>query len=409
VDVLQVSGYLDRILVTEIRHAIERAETDGSQALLLQVNSRGGTVAASEIAELADRVRASRVPVAMWVGPSGATAYGAAGQLLGAAAVSGMAPGSHIGRFGTPIVPTSGTLTFGEAGDRLRTGTMGVQDARSSGALKSGNDLGGTAVLGEMIVALDGMKFGTTELHTATLNKAGNGRQPSGNVRFAKLGLVNQMMHTFASKPVAYLLMVIGLALLLFEFFTAGVGIAGVIGAACLIGGCYGLVALPTRGWAVGVLIASFVALAVDVQTGVPRAWTAIGICGFVISSVFLYRDGHAGWFALGTGIAGILLTFLSGMPSMVRTRFATPTIGREWMIGEIGTAVTDINPDGSAQVGAGQWRALTNRATPILTGERLRVIAIDGVTLEVEPEVGGAKDHRERRPAAATDPVSTD
>ena len=397
VDVLQVSGYLDRILVGEIRHAIARAENDGAQALLLQMNSKGAVVAPAEVAELADQIRASKVPVAIWVGPSGATAYGAAGQLLGAAAISGMAPGSKIGRFGALLTPTSGPLAFGQADARLAQGTLNAQDARAAGALKVGNDSGGTAVLGEMIVALDGVKVGATELHTAKLNKAGNGRQPSGNVRFAKLGLVNQMMHTFASKPVAYLLMVIGLGLLVFEFFTAGIGIAGVIGAACLIFGCYGLAALPTRGWALGLLIASFVALAVDVQTGVPRAWTAIGIAAFIIGSVLLFHDGRVAWPALLTGIGGLLLTFLSGMPSMVRTRFATPTIGREWMIGEIGVAVADINPEGTALVGQGQWRALTNRATPIKSGERLRVVAIDGVTLEVEPEVGAAKDHRER------------
>ena len=55
-------------------------------------------------------------------------------------------------------------------------------------------------------------------------------------------------MHSVASVPVAYLLITIGLCLLLFEFFTAGIGVAGVVGAACTVLGCYGLLALPTRG-----------------------------------------------------------------------------------------------------------------------------------------------------------------
>ena len=191
--------------------------------------------------------------------------------------------------------------------------------------------------------------------------------------------------------------MTIGLGLLVFEFFTAGVGMAGIIGAACLIFGCYGLSALPSRGWAVALMVLAFVSLSVDVQTGVPRAWTGFGIVMFIVASVFLYSDGRVSWPALLTGIAGVLLTFLSGMPSMVRTRFATPTIGREWMIGELGVALADISPEGIAKVGQGQWRARTNRATPISAGARLRVTAIDGVTLEVEPEFGAAKDHRER------------
>ena len=103
-------------------------------------------------------------------------------------------------------------------------------------------------------------------------------------------------------------------------------------------------------------------------------------------------------WITLAVGIAGVLLTFVVGMPSMVRTRFATPTIGREWMVGELGEAVAGRRPRGRrARSAAPQWRARTNRATPIAGGGPVRVVAIDGVTLEVEPEEGGAMDYRER------------
>ena len=54
-----------------------------------------------------------------------------------------------------------------------------------------------------------------------------------------------------------------------------------------------------------------------------------------------------------------------TGMPAMVRTRFATPTIGREWMIGEMGEAVVAVDPEGVVEVRGAQWRARTNRATP--------------------------------------------
>ena len=92
-----------------------------------------------------------------------------------------------------------------------------------------------------------------------------------------------------------------------------------------------------------------------------------------------------------------MLLAFLVGMPSMVRTRFATPTIGREWLVGQLGEAAVAVDPEGVVEVGGAQWRARTNRATPIGRGERVRVVAIDGVTLEVEPEEGGARDYRDR------------
>jgi membrane-bound serine protease (ClpP class) len=222
-------------------------------------------------------------------------------------------------------------------------------------------------------------------------------------VKFSKIGLLDQLMHTAASPPVAYLMLLIGLALLLFEFFTAGVGVAGVVGAACAFFGCYGLAELPARGWAVALVVLAMLAFAVDVQVGIPRFWTGVGIVLVIVGSWFMFAplpgtSLRLGWLTLLVGIGGTMLTFIVGMPSMVRTRFATPTIGREWMIGQLGSALTPVDPEGLVTVADARWRARTNRATPLQVGDAVRVVAIDGVTLEVEPEEGGARDYRERR-----------
>ena len=94
-------------------------------------------------------------------------------------------------------------------------------------------------------------------------------------------------MHTIASPPVAYLLLISGLILLLFEFFSIGVGIAGAIGAVVLALGSYGLAALPIRLWALVLILISMVAFAVDIQTVVPRFWTFVGEVAFIFGTVF--------------------------------------------------------------------------------------------------------------------------
>jgi membrane-bound serine protease (ClpP class) len=103
-----------------------------------------------------------------------------------------------------------------------------------------------------------------------------------------------------------------------------------------------------------------------------------------------------------------VLLTvafFVSAMPVAVRSRFSTPTIGRESLIGEMGEAAVEIAPDGVILLRDARWRARTNRATPIPAGSAVRVVEVDGLVLEVEPEEGGAQDYRERRkPAPAAD-----
>jgi membrane-bound serine protease (ClpP class) len=169
----------------------------------------------------------------------------------------------------------------------------------------------------------------------------------------------------------------------------------------------YGLGELPERNWALILMFVSMLAFSIDVQVGIPRFWTGVGLVGFTVSSIFLFPvvDQHSlqvSWLSLLVGIGGIALTFISGMPSMTRTRFATPTVGRERLIGEVGMAVSDISPDGAVQIGPARWKARTNRATPVKSGEMARVVAIDGIVLQVEPEEGGARDYRERRPKEA-------
>ena len=219
-------------------------------------------------------------------------------------------------------------------------------------------------------------------------------RQAAGNVRFAKLGIGERVLHAAASPQVAYLLLVVGLLLIVFEFFTVGVGLAGAVGAVCLILAAYGLGVLPTSPLGLALIGVGVAGLAIDVQAGAPRAWTVIGTVALFVGSWRLFGDGvSVSWLAIVAVVAGSVLLMVAGMASMLRARFSTPTIGRESMVGRMGEADTGIDPDGTVRLSGALWKARTNRATPIASGAPVRVVAIDGLLLEVEPEIGGAKD----------------
>ncbi len=410
IDVLQVSGFIDPILVDAIETAIDNAERDGSQALILQVNSDGTVVDDDVIEDLMVRVAEAPVPIGIWIGPSGARFYGTAAQLLAVADVTGMSPGSRVGYIGVPLnprgLPEDVSVDFGIAEDRLRNGSLGLSDARLLDVFKQRIDDEGIPTITNMVAAMDGYEENGVVLVTTELTVLDDGSTRFDTVsvvRFSKLSLVDQLFHTVASPPVAYLLLLTGLALLVFEFFTAGVGIAGAVGAVCTLLAFTGLAVLPTRPWAVVLIMLAMLAFSIDVQVGIPRLWTGVGIALTVVASWFLFESipgasMRPSWLALIAGIGGISLTFIVGMPSMVRTRFATPTVGREWMIGKQGTAVEAIDPEGLVEVDSAMWRARTNRATPITAGDPIRVAAIDGVTLDVEPLEGAARDYREMR-----------
>ena len=194
----------------------------------------------------------------------------------------------------------------------------------------------GIPTIVNMVDALDGYQEGGVTIETSEERVLDDGtvrRDTTATVRFAKLGLVDQLFHTVASPAVTYLLLLIGLALLIFEFFTAGVGVAGVVGATCVVLACTGLATLPARGWAVAMILVAMLAFAIDVQVGIPRFWTGVGIGLTILASLLLFEPLpgvtlRPSWITLLAGIGGTTLAFVVGMPSMVRTRFATPTIG---------------------------------------------------------------------------------
>lgn len=405
VDVVEVSGLIDEIVADSIEEALVRSAGNGSQAVVLQVNSKGAVIGRERMTRLLESIADAKVPVAVWVGPTGSRALGLPAQMLAVADVSAMAPGTRIGRTGTMLSVKGAQLSFGAADGVLRAGTLGFEDAREQGVLKFSTDDRGVPVLRNMLLVLDGVEARGAVLNTVTDSVDADGQvvREATTARFFKLGFVPRLLHTVSSPASAYLLVTTGLALLLFEFFTAGIGVAGLVGAVSLVLGSLGLGALPISGVGLALMLLAMLAFAVDVQVGIPRFWTGVGMILYIVSSFTLFQpaDGltmRPSWITLSTGIIGVALTFVVGMPSMVRTRFGTPTIGRESLVGATGTAVGDISPDGIAMVSGAQWRARTNRATPLTDQAQLRVTGIDGVTLEVEPLEGGARDYREMR-----------
>jgi membrane-bound serine protease (ClpP class) len=392
VDVVEVSGYLDPILDDFLRDAIGAAEEDDVEALVIQLNSPGDLLAGEDMDALAEQVADAEVPVAVWVGPSGARALKGAARLVTSAALAGMAPGTRIGD--DPDGPEA----------ELRVGTVNAEEALELGVVDLNQEE--AATLGTFVAGLDGKEAAGRTLETADFTETDDGPPEADltvRTRLSKLPLWSRILHTAASPPVAYLFLCAGLVLLVFEFFTAGVGIAGVTGALSLVLAAYGLTVLPTSLLGLALCVLGVFGFAVDVQTGAPRAWTVIGTIAFVAGSLTLYEDGvRLGWIPLVAGVAGVVLLMLAGLPATVRSRFSTPTIGRASLVGEMGTAVADVRPEGVVSVRDALWPARTNRATPIAAGDRVRVVSVEGTALEVEPEVGGARDHRERRRGGA-------
>ena len=390
--VIKAEGLIDPVMASFIEQSVAAGERAQVIAVVVQLDSGGSVVSDTRLRELAATIHNASVPVAVWVGPSGSEAIGGAAQLAGAAKIVGLAPGARLGKTGPLVVPEELlSPAFLAAAGRLEGGTIKDSEARQLKIAPNRR----AAVIGEFIIGIDGVE---TRVVTVEGRRA---TEPVSIPVFSTLPIQDQLFHTVASPAAAYLLLLIGLSLIVFELYTAGVGVAGLVGAGCFVLACYGLAILPVRPVGLGLLVLAIFAFTIDVQTGAPRVWSVVGAVSLVAGSVLLFDGLSLSWISLLVGIGGTAAFMLTGMPAMVRTRFSTPTIGREWMIGELGDAQTALSPDGVVMVRGALWRARTNRATPIAVDEQVRVVEVTGLLLEVEPLAGGAIDHREKRRSA--------
>ena len=413
---MQVNGLIDPSNAALISKSLREAAADRASLVVFQLDGSGAVDVNTDA--LVRQVFESKVPVVAWVGPSGGEAKGATALLALATSNVSVAAGAHIG----PVVPVNyddpGAVSVEEATAKVeRARARARPDAKNPESVVGDRLSGKTAVadgviddtqptLFQFIVELDGHVLhtatGDVKMSTKKVVGVGANRQVTASqvVSFRKLDLTQQLAHTLNTPWVAYFLFLAGLSLMLFEFFTAGIGIAGVVGAVAFVGACFGFSHLPVAPWAVALLLVGIFGLAVDLQAGGLGPWTFIGGAALVAGSIWLY-DGAAAldpaWWVLVLVIGATLLFVLSGMTAMVRSRFSTPTIGREELIGEMGVAEVGVDPDGVVRVRDALWRARTNRATPIAPGDAVRVVAVEGVMLEVEPESGGARDYRDR------------
>lgn len=378
IDVVKVSGLLDPVLVDYVEKSIDTAESDHAVALVLQLNSSGAVVSNGRIQALARKLHEARLPVAIWVGPSGAKAQGAAAQLLGVVDSVGVAPGSRVGDTGDLVVDRALMRpAFAAQVARLQHRTINSDEASRTGVA----DID-APVIGDLVIKLPGVKTQVVK------TDKGPRTQPLTTPVFRSLPVTSQLMHTVASPSAAYVLFVAGLALILFEMFTAGVGVAGLVGAVCLVLACYGLAVLPATWYGVALLVLALLAAAVDIQVGVPRWWSGIAMALLIAGSLTLYHGVAVGWLSLLIVLVAMAVYVFAAMPAMVRTRFSTPTIDRDWLVGQSGEMAEAVDGAGQGEVvihGA-RWPARGASGRLLPAGAEVLVNGVSGLVLVVEP-----------------------
>jgi membrane-bound serine protease (ClpP class) len=348
--------------------------------------------------EIIKAILASPVPVASFVAPSGARAASAGTYILYASHVAAMAPGTNLGAASPVFIGANNEQKKADTMTKKATNDA-VAYIRGFAQLRHRNVQWAEKAVREAVSlpAEEALKMKVIDIVAADV--PGLLQQVD-----ARLGLRTQnapvqevvpdwrtrILGVITNPSIAYILILVGAYALLFEFMNPGLVLPGVVGTIAIVIALYALHLLPVNYAGLALI---FLGIGFMVAEAFFPAYGSLGIGGlvaFVVGSVMLIEDTNLPGFeipyALIAGVAAAsaaFLLFLFGL--VVRSRRAAVVSGREQMIGAQAEALEDFAREGWARVHGERWKV--RASAPVQRGERLRVTAMDGLTLDVVRE----------------------
>ena len=404
VDKLVLSDTIQPVTAGQLDRAIAQANSDGAQALLVELDTPGGMLDSTR--GMVGAILSSRVPVIVYVSPAGARAGSAGFFILEAADVAAMAPGTNAGA-AHPVMEFGGqpdtTMTqkiendteaflrsyVTKRGRNAEAADAAVHTSHSYTAeealdqhlidLTAGSDTLLLAALeGRTITRLDGTK---QVLHLA-----------GARVDMVKASMREELLGWLVNPNIALLILVGGALLIYLEFNTPGTIVPGALGTLMVLLAIFGLNLLPIRYTAVLLLVAALGLLVLEAKVGGHGALAVAGIVCLAFGMLTLVAApvpelGVSPWTAVSVSLAfGVITVFLIRLA--IRARKMKSRLGVDALVGSAAQAMEPLAPEGHVLVEGEIWQAIASE--PVAKGAALRVVGHDQYLLRVEPESRG-------------------
>ncbi|MBF8290033.1 MAG: Nodulation protein NfeD [Chloroflexi bacterium] len=411
--VLRASGVVDSVLAAYIAEGVGRAERDGAAAVVIGLDTPGGSLDATQ--DIVSTLLEATIPTIVWVSPAGARAASAGTFITLAAHLAYMAPGTNIGA-ASPIDASGGDIegTLGEkvlndaiakmraiAQERGRNEAWAVEtvtNAKSSPASEAvavGAVDGLAASLDEVFAAATGREL-VIAGRTVRVDLVGAATEE------AAMNPFQGFLHLLSDPNIAFLLFTIGFYGLIFELQNPNF-VTGILGAFSIILALIGFGSLPLNVAGLLLLGLGVILLALETTVTSHGLLTVGGVICFALGASALYTTPGDPlgpivavaqpllWtMSLTTAAFGALIAWAA---LRSRSMVATPgTAGAPILVGSTGVVRGPTDPLGSVFAAGEEWTARTRDGSRLERGAGIRVVAVEGLTLVVEPEASSSE-----------------
>lgn len=401
--VLTADGPVAPAMLLYLERSLALAADRQAGLVVVQLNTPGGSI--DSMTRMIEAIRASTVPVIVYVTPRGAMAASAGTLITLAGHLSAMAPETTIGA-ASPVGGGGEDIGITEelkVKEVLRATVRGLTQNRPLEAQRAAED----AIERARALTVDEAKrIGLIDIKAATLNDLFNqleGRtviindQPvalrTAGAAIVETGptFIEQALALFTNPNLVFMFISLGTLAILAEISSPGGWVAGTVGVVLWLLGFFGLGILPVNWFGLLFLVLSFILFILDLKAPTHGALTIAGAISFIAGALVLFNSVRVPGIptisvplVVGTGLA-IAALFFAAVTLALRAQSIPVMTGQTPLIGQSGVVKTDLMPQGEVQVAGETWTARPmNAGESIPAGTRIEVVEVDGLKLKV-------------------------
>lgn len=401
--VMNANGPIEPAMQDYIQRGIQTSEQRGAEALIIQLDTLGGDI--GSMTTIIEAIRASTVPVIVYVAPNDANAGSAGALITMSGHLSAMAPeavigaASPVGSGGQELDPTIKAKLM----EAMKAKVRPLVEPRGATATQLAQDMIEKATAVTAKEALQAHLIDFIAINTADVLKQLDGRSvvladgphtlhtSNAVAETLDMSLIEQLLLILTDPNIVFILLAVGVLALQVELTHPGAWVPGVIGVTCVALAIYGFGLLPVNWFGLIFIVMAFVLFLLDIKTPTHGALTVAGVASFIAGALVLFNSPGVPEFervsiplVVGVGVAiGLMFAFI--LTYALRSQHAPLLTGAASLVGKHGTARSDVGMTGQVQVEAELWTAeAAPGSAAIGKGDQIEVVDVKGLRLKV-------------------------